>query len=90
MAMGFNTDIKCDGVIYHVQTEPRKDAEIDTTVYMRGAVIHKFKSSYQELLQSPEFSDDKLHQRLEEQHRLIIGRIRSGEIKPAAQQGGNA
>ena len=33
MVMGFNTDIKYDGVIYHVQTEPRKDSGIDTTVY---------------------------------------------------------
>ena len=84
MVMGFNTDIKHDGVVYHIQTEPRKDAGIDTTVYTRGAVIHKFKSSYQDLLDSPDFSDEKLKRRLEEQHRLIIARIRGGEIKPAA------
>ena len=85
MVMGFNTDIKHNGVVYHIQTEPRKDAGIDTTVYTRGAVIHKYKSSYQDLLDSPDFSDDKLKRRLEEQHRLIIARIRGGEIKPAAQ-----
>jgi hypothetical protein len=83
MVMGFNTDIKQDGVVYHIQTEPRKDAGIDTTVYTRGAVIHKFKSSYQDLLDSPDFSDEKLKRRLEEQHRLIIARLRGGEIKPA-------
>jgi hypothetical protein len=85
MVMGFNTDIKHDGVVYHIQTEPRKDARIDTTVYTRGAVIHKFKSSYQDLLDSPDFRDEKVKRRLEEQHRLIIARIRAGEIKPAAQ-----
>ena len=84
MVMGFNTDIKHEGVVYHIQTEPRKDAGIDTTVYTRGAVIHKYKSSYQELLDSPDFSDEKLKRRLEEQHRLIIARIRAGEIKPPA------
>lgn len=84
MVMGFNTDIKYEGVVYHVQTEPRKDAAIDTTVYTKGAVIHKHKSSYQELLDSPEFSDEKLKRRVEEQHRLIIARIRAGEIKPSA------
>ena len=67
MVMGFNTDIKQDGVVYHVQTEPRKNAGIDTTVYMGGAVIHKFKSSYQDLLNSSDFSDDKLKRRLEDQ-----------------------
>jgi hypothetical protein len=86
MVMGFNTDIKHDGVVYHIQTEPRKDAGIDTTVYTQGAVIHKFKSSYQDMLDSPDFSDEKLRCRLEEQHRLIIARIRGGEIKPSPQQ----
>jgi hypothetical protein len=86
MVMGFNTDIKHEGVVYHVQTEPQKDAGIDTTVYLQGAVIHKHKTSYRELLDSADFSDEKLKRRLEDQHRLIIARIRGGEIKPAAPQ----
>ena len=90
MVMGFNTDIKHEGVVYHVQTEPRKDALIDTTVYTRGAVIHKFKNSYQDLLDAPDFSDEKLKARLEEQHRQVIARIRAGEIKPPTQQAGPA
>jgi hypothetical protein len=90
MVMGFNTDIKHDGVVYHIQTEPRKDAGIDTTVYTRGAVIHKYKSSYQDMLDSPDFSDEKLKRRLEDQHRLIIARIRGGEIKPATEPAGPA
>jgi hypothetical protein len=90
MVMGFNTDIKHDGVVYHIQTEPRKDAGIDTTVYTRGAVIHKYKSSYQDMLDAPDFSDEKLKRRLEEQHRLIIARIRGGEIKPATEPAGPA
>ena len=90
MVMGFNTEIRHEGVVYHIQTEPRKDAGIDTTVYTRGAVIHKLKTSYQDLLNSPEFSDKMLKRRLEEQHRLIIARIRGGQIKPAAQQAGPA
>ena len=90
MLMGFNTDINHDGVVYHVQTEPRKDAGIDTTVYTRGSVIHKYKSYYQDLLDSPDYSEDKLKRRLEEQHRLIIARIRGGEIRHAAEQAGPA
>ncbi len=90
MVMGFNTDIKHDGVVYHVQTEPRKDVGIDTTVFTHGAVIHRCKTSYQDLLDSPDFSDEKLKRRLEDQHRLIIARIRAGEIKPAAEHAGPA
>ena len=85
MAMGFNTDIKHNEAVYHVQTEPRKEAEIETTVYYRGAVIYKLKSSYRDLLDAHDFSDLKLQRRLEEQHRIAIGRIRAGKITPASQ-----
>ena len=86
MVMGFNTDVKYEDVIYHIQTEPRKGAGIDTTVYTRGAVIYRLKSSYQDLLDSPDYSDGKLKHRLEEQHRLIIARVRGGEFRPDAQR----
>jgi hypothetical protein len=86
MVMGFNTDIERDGVVFHIQTEARKDAGIETTVYTQGAVIHKLKSSYQDLLNSPGFSDEKLRRRFEDQHRQVIARLRAGEINPPAQQ----
>jgi len=81
MVMGFNTDIQYGGVVLHVQTEQRKDAAIETTVYRRGAVVHKLKSSYQDLLSARDFSDEQLRGRLEDQHRQVIARIRAGEIK---------
>lgn len=84
MIMGFNTDIECEGVVYHVQTEPRKGAGIETTVYIHGAVIHKLTTSYRELLNSPDYSDEKAKRMLEDQHRQIIARIRAGEIVPPA------
>ncbi len=80
MVTGFNTDIKHNGVVYHIQTEPRKEGGIETTVYVRGAVIHSLKTSQKEFVQSPEYTDDKFKRFLEDQHRLVIGRIRSGEI----------
>jgi hypothetical protein len=76
--------------VYHVQTEPRKDAAIDTTVYTNGAVIHRHKSCYQDLLDSPDYTEEKLKHRLEEQHRQIIARIRDGEITPATEAAGPA
>jgi hypothetical protein len=82
MVTGFNTDIKHDGVVFHIQTEPRKDAGIETTVYMRGAVIHSVKTSYQDLFNSPEYSEEKFKRLLEDQHRQVIARIRAGEIRP--------
>jgi len=91
MVTGFNTDIKHEGVVYHIQTEPRKkDAGIETMVYIRGAVIHSVTTSYEDFLRSPDYSDDKLKSMLEAQHRLVIGRIRGGEIKPPAPPAGSA
>jgi hypothetical protein len=84
MLTGFNTDIKFNEVVYHIQTEPRKDAGIETTVYVKGAVIHSLKTSYRELLNSPDYSEDKLKRVLEDQHRQVIARIRGGEIRPPA------
>ncbi len=84
MLTGFNTDIKFNDVVYHIQTEPRKDFGLETTVYVKGAVIHSFRSSYQEFLNSPDYSEDKLKRRLEDQHRQVIARIRGGEIRPLA------
>ncbi|MBI1984282.1 MAG: hypothetical protein HYS61_08800 [Acidobacteria bacterium] len=84
MVTGFNTDIKHGEVVYHVQTEPRKDGSLETAVYVRGAVIHSLKNSYQEFLNSPEYSDEKLKRLLEDQHRQVIARIRAGEIHPPA------
>jgi hypothetical protein len=88
MVTGFNTDIEREGVVYHIQTEARKDAGIETIVYTKGAVIHKLKSSYQDLLSSPGFSEEKVKRRFEDQHRQVIARIRAGEITPPARQPG--
>lgn len=84
MVTGFNTDIKFNNVVFHIQTEPRKEAGIETTVYVKGAVIHSLRSSYQELLNSPDYSEEKLKRMLEDQHRQVIARIRGGEIHPPA------
>ncbi len=82
MVMGFNTEIKLNDLVYHIQTEPRKNAGIETTVYVRGAVIHKLKTSYQDAMKSPGYSEEMVKRMLEDQHRQVIAKIRGGEIKP--------
>ena len=91
MVTGFNTDIKHDGVVYHIQTEPRKVSGIETAVYVRGAVVHSMKTSHEDFVNSPEYSDEKFKRLLEEQHRQVIKRIRTGEIKgPEARSGADS
>ncbi len=83
MVTGFNTDIKHNGVVFHIQTEPRKEGGVETTVYVRGAVIHSQKTSHLDFTKSPEYTDEKMKKILEDQHRQIIARIRGGEIHPS-------
>lgn len=85
MVMGFNTEIKHNGVVFHIQTEPRKDTRIETMVYLKGAIIHSLKTSYQDLLNSPEYSEDQVARMVKDQHQQVIARIRAGEIGPPAQ-----
>ena len=87
MVMGFNTDIKFEGVVYHVQTESRKGVALETTVYVRGAIIHCLKTDCQYLLGAPDFTEQQARQRLEDQHRQVIGRIRAGEIRTSMATG---
>jgi hypothetical protein len=84
MVMGFNTEVEYNGVKYHIQTEPRKDAGIETTIYLRGAVVHSIKSSHRDLLGTLEYSEEKLRRLVEDQHRQVIARLRAGEISPPA------
>ena len=81
MVMGYNTEINFEGVVYHIQTEARKGAAIETTVYVRGAIIHCLKTDCQYLLGSPDYTEPQVRKRLEDQHRQVIGRLRAGEIR---------
>jgi len=86
---GFNTEVKIGSTVYHVQTEDYggNRHEIETTVYMGGRLLHRRKTSYEELLDSPNFSDAALRQRLEEQHKGIIDELRAGTLAPDTPQG---
>jgi hypothetical protein len=79
---GFNTDLRVGNAVYHVQTEDRGDGNpvIDTTIYCKGRIIRRCVNSYRDFLESPEFTEAALRQRLEEQHRAIIDDLRSGSL----------
>ncbi len=81
MVTGFNTEIKHEGIVYHIQTEPRMGTNIETAVLVQGALVHKIKTPLEEFVKSPDFTDDKFQELLKEQHRQVIERIRAGEIK---------
>ena len=82
MIFGFNTDIKHEETIYHVQSEAREaDKLLQTQVFVRGRCIGKRASSYAEQASSPEFTDKKKEDILREQHRLVLDGIRNGQLE---------
>ena len=82
MNLGFNTDVRFEDTLYHVQTEDRGVAHpfIDTLVYAQGRVMHRRTSSYEDLLDSPDASEAVLERRVEEQHRSVIEELRAGTL----------
>lgn len=81
MIFGFNTDIKHDSIVYHVQSEARHaDLLLQTQVFVRGRCIGKHATSYAERRAAPGFSDDTMHEMLKIQHKNIIESIRAGNI----------
>ena len=82
MVSGFNTEIEIEGTRFHIQTEVRKDSDIETAVYVKGAVIHLLKTLHPDSSIADEGHEQRFMQLLEGQHRQVIEQIRAGEIKP--------
>lgn len=83
MVFGFNTDLRVGDIVFHVQTEDRglNNPVIDTTVYCKGRIVHRRVTEYRDLIPSLEFAPQRLRERLEDQHRKIIGDLRDGTLK---------
>lgn len=82
MAFGHNSNVTVAGTTYHVQTEERGVAHglIDTTVYLRGQVLHRRTHGFHDLLPLNEQREEALRVRVEKQHQGVIEEIRSGKL----------
>src|SRR6266702_1167397 len=77
MIFGFNTDIKHEDTIYHVQSEAREgEMLLQTQVFVRGRCIGKRATPYAEQVKKPNFTDQQKEQILRDQHRLVLDAIR--------------
>ena len=82
MIFGFDTDIKHEQTVYHVQSEAREgEMLLQTQVFVRGRCIGKRATPYAEQAKSPDFTDQKKEQILREQHRLVLDAIRDGRLE---------
>ncbi len=81
MLTGYNTDIDCDGVTYHVQTEDRGGSNplIESLVYVGGEILAARRTEYRNLL---DVGAEKgaIQTLMEHQHRAIVDAIKNGRI----------
>ncbi|MGZ8781458.1 MAG: hypothetical protein ACXW31_16195 [Thermoanaerobaculia bacterium] len=86
MITGFNTDIKHNEKVYHVQTEDKGvgNPYIESLVYVGGEILASKKSSYAELLKVG--VDDKwIGGLMEQQHRTMIAAFKRGRFDQPAE-----
>ena len=85
MIFGFNTDIRHEDTVYHVQSEARESEQLlQTQVFVRGRCIGKRAVSYgssaaEGKISSPNSDQDK-EKMLRDLHREVLDAIRNGEL----------
>lgn len=79
---GFNTDVKCDELLYHVQSEARQnDLLLQTLVFVKGQCVGKHTVSYAQRTLQPDFSERGMHELLKAQHKNVIDAIQQGQLE---------
>ncbi len=81
MITGFNTDIKHNEKVYHIQTEDKglQNPYIESLVYVGGEILASKKTSYAE--QAGAGVDEKwIGNLMEQQHRTMIAAIKRGRF----------
>lgn len=81
MITGYNTDVRHQDVVFHVQTEDKgeRNPYIESLVYVGGQVLAARRSDYQDLLDSGG-GDKAVLAKMEKQHRAMIAAIRRGKL----------
>ena len=82
MITGFNTDVRHEGHIYHVQTEDRghENPVLESLVYIGGTIVAKKSTPYSQQL-SEGATEEAIASLLKRQHQVIIAAIKAGRIE---------
>ncbi len=87
MITGFNTDIRHNDKVYHIQTEDKgiQNPYIESLVYVGGEILASKKTSYAEQVKNG--VDEKwVGGLMEQQHRTMIAAIKRGRFDGPADQ----
>jgi hypothetical protein len=81
MITGYNTDVRHNEVVFHVQTEDKGLANpfIESLVYVGGQVLASKRASYAEMLAAGKEEKD-IVALMDHQHRTMIAAIRHGKL----------
>ena len=84
MITGFNTDVKHNAKVYHVQTEDkgRNNPKIESLVYVGGEILDNYRTSYER--DKGDLSEDEIMELLEAQHKRVIRAIKLGKYDEAS------
>ena len=82
MKFGFNSKAQVGPDVYDVQTEERGASHpfIDTLVLIRGRVVYRHSTSYEDLAANGALDQAILRARVEKQHREILEALREGAL----------
>ena len=83
MITGFNTDIKHNDKVYHVQTEDKGTANplIETLIYKGGEIPASRRLPYAELVRASN-TEAVISRLMEEQHKAMILEVKRGRFAP--------
>jgi hypothetical protein len=81
MLLGRNTNVRHEGVVFHVQTEDSGVARphVITHLYHQGTILASEKRSYAELVKRPD-REERVRELMDEQHEGMLGKLRNGEL----------
>jgi hypothetical protein len=81
MITGYNTDVRHNDVVFHVQTEDKglSNPFIESLIYVGGQVLASKRASYGELLAAGKEEKD-IVVLMDHQHRTMIAAIRHGKF----------
>jgi TonB family protein len=83
MFTGYNSDVEFDGEAFHVQTEDKglDNPVVESRVYRGGQVVASVLTSYADLADSPDYSQDRIQRRMQEQHQSLIEDLQMGRLE---------
>lgn len=82
MITGYNTDVRHNDVVYHVQTEDKglSNPFIESLLYVGGQILANKRTSYAELLAEGK-GERAVMALMDHQHRTMIAAIRAGKFE---------